>query len=99
MREYLALHNVNLLTFWVFVFLWFLGVVVCWVLVKMWFINMKKYKGDSMPNALFTLTVLVVLAVLLPVLAMGLWHFINMVLQLTVHSDLYCLLDMKFPAV
>ena len=69
MREYLALHNVSLLTFWVFVFLWFLGVVVCWVLVKMWFINMKKYKGDSMPNALFTLTVLVVLAGLLPVLA------------------------------
>lgn len=99
MEEYLALHNVSLLDFGIFVALWIIGAVLIWCLVKMWFINMRKYKDDKMANGLLTLTIIILLVVLFPVMVMGLWHFINMVLHLTMGSDLYCLLDMKLPAV
>ena len=99
MSEYLALHNMTMLDFWVFVVLWLLCAALVWVLIKMWIINMRKYRDDHMANGMITLTVLVFLSVLIPMMVMGLWHFINMILHLTLGSDLYCLLDMKLPAV
>ena len=99
MKEYLALHNVTMMDFWILTGLWILGAGLIYLLIRMWIINMRKYKGDHMANGMFTLTILVVLAVLVPVMFMGLWHFINMVLHLMLGSDLYCLLDMQLPAV
>jgi len=99
MAEYLAQHNMSLVDFWICVGLWWLGAVFIWFIVKMWFINMRKFGEDKSANGLITLTVITILVIILPVMLMGLWHFINMVLSLTMHSDLYCLLDMKLPAV
>ena len=90
MREYLALHNVTMLDFWILSGLWIAGAVLTYLLVRWWFRNMKK---EDVPSPMLTLVVIVFLVVIGPVLAMGLWHFINMVLHLTLGSDLYFLVS------
>jgi len=90
MREYLALHNVTMLDFWILLGLWIAGVVLTYLLIRWWFRNMEK---EDVPNPMLTLFVIVFLVVFGPVMLMGLWHFINMVLHLTLGSDLYFLVS------
>lgn len=90
MREYLALHNMTMLDFWILLGLWIAGAVLTYLLIRWWFRNMKK---EDVPNPMLTLSVIAFLVVIGPFMTMGLWHFINMVLHLTLGSDLYFLVS------
>ena len=78
MSEYLALHNMTLLDFWICFGLWMVGAVLIYLLIRMWVTSLKKYRDDKSFIGLFTLVVLVILVFIGPVMFMGLWHFIHM---------------------
>ena len=90
MEEYLLQHNVTMSDFWILVVLWICGIVA---LFLMWRATIKLYmdekKCNHYHNILTWMTSIVISGVLIPVLMMGAWHFINMVTTLLWNFDLY----------
>ncbi len=92
MIEYLAAHNVTIVTFVIFVVLWlmtafFYGFGV-YILIK----NVKKMKTDPIADGVATYTLFALIAFSVtfgPVMVCGFWHFLNMVLTLCFGFNLY----------
>ena len=90
MEQYLLQHNVTISDFWILVVFWIFGIVS---LFFMWRTTIKLYmvekKYNHYHNYLTWITSIVISGILIPVLMMGAWHFINMVTTLLWNFNLY----------
>ena len=90
MEQYLLQHNVTISDFWILVVFWIFGIVA---LFFMWRTTIKLYmvekKYNNYHNYLTWITSIVISGILIPVLMMGAWHFINMVTTLFWNFNLY----------
>ena len=90
MEEYLLQHNVTISDFWINVVLWIFGIALLFFMwratIKLYMVE-KKYDHDH--NCLTWITSIVISGIFMPVLMMGIWHFINMVTTLLWNFDLY----------
>ena len=90
MKEYLLSHNVTIFDFWFLVCAWIFGVIL---LIFLWMATVKAYKIETKyneyHNLLFPATTIMISCIGVPVLAMGLWHFLNMILTLNFGFNLY----------
>lgn len=90
MEEYLLQHNVTISDFWIFVVLWIFGIVALFFMwratIKLYMVE-KKYNNDH--NCLTWIGSIAISGILIPVLMMGAWHFINMVTTLLWNFNLY----------
>ena len=87
MEEYLLGHNVTMQDFWIFLVMWVLDVLF---MIYLWWKTQrmanKKCEYDGGMKYFTTILYTIVSA---PLLLMGAWHFINMVLTLLFGFDLY----------
>ena len=90
MEEYLLQHNVTIDTFWMLVALWVAGLAL---LILLWWRTIQIYKWEKKEGYHHVAIIYVGMGCLtwfeVPLLAMGAWHFINMVTTLLWGFNLY----------
>lgn len=87
MEEYLLGHNVTMSDFWIFIVMWVLGLLF---LIFLWKSSIKMAnREESYDGGVTYFTTIVISVIITPLLLMGAWHFINMVLTLLFGFDLY----------
>ena len=82
-KDYLAVHNVTPVDFFILLALWLIIVIL---LARLWTNLLRDYDKDDAPGifaaSFFTL-------VLAPYILMGAWHFINMLTTIFFGFDMY----------